>query len=271
MRKYRFMSMAVVAVTAVALLGATEASAAKGPISATFNAKGSKGFSWGVFGGEQGVTVSANDAGASASYSTNGTGNAKKIKATFKGFGKVKMRFHKKGKAQHVGPPKGCTGPDTIVQKGTWEGIFKFKGEDNYSKVKTDSAKGAVSQAESTKPYDCSGGGGGGNGKKCTILSSFDKDFFFSAFQINGEKNPSFSVSTSEKKNGISINRSAFADGGNFDYDVKKQTATAKPPSPFSGTGKFAEGKLSGSLKAKLPGDTVSVNGDATLSEGKCF
>jgi hypothetical protein len=272
MKRNRFISAAVVAVTAMALLGATEALAAKGPLSASFSEKGSKHYDWTVFGGEQGVSVSASGHDGFANYSTKGTVSKKKIKATFKGFGKVKMKFHPKGKADHVGPPKGCTGPDTIVQDGTWKGKFTFKGEDGYSKVSTKSAKGSVSQTESTKPIECNGGGGpGGNGKKCVILSSFEKNDFFQAQQIKGQKDPSFTVSSSDKKKGLSISRSAFVSGGSFDYDVDAQTATIKPPSPFSGTGNYANNQLKGSLKVKLPGDTISVGGDASLSDGKCF
>ncbi len=268
--KRRFTGAAAVAVTAMALLGATEASAAKGPVNASFSEDGSKGYSFSVFGGEQGVSVSANKKNAFANYSTNGTANAKKIKAVFQGYGKVKMRFNQKGKSERVKPPKGCKGPDTIVKNGTWKGIFKFKGENGYSKVSTKKAKGTVTQAESDKPLECKPDGGGGNGKKCVILSAFDKDTFFSAQKIDG-KDPSFSVSTSDKKNGISINRSAFATGGQFDANVNQGTATLKPPSPFSGTGNYANGELSGSLKAKLPGDTLSIKGSASLSDGQCF
>jgi hypothetical protein len=273
MRRKRIIGAIVVAVTAMTMLTAAGASAKKGPVSATFSTKGSHHYSVSVFGGsEGGVTVSASAKnGATSSYSVDGTASKSKLKATWKGFGKVKMSFHAKGKPDKQGPPKGCKGPDTIVQNGTWKGKFTFKGENGYTKVSTKKAKGSWSQPTSTKPYNCGGGGGGGHEKKCTTLSQFDKHGFFSATQIKGEKQPSFSISTSDKKGKVQINRYAFTNGGKFDADTKKQTATVSPTSPFSGTGKFKNGKLSGSLKAKLPGDTVSIKGTASLSDGTCF
>lgn len=260
-----------VAVSLALLVGASEASA-KGSFSVGFSAKGSKGYDVSVSANsllKGKVSVTASGKGASATYTTKGKFSKDSITAKLKGFGKVKMKFDGKGKPKKSKPPKGCTGPDSFFQEGNWEGTFTFKGENGYTKVSTKKAEGYASETKGDEPFDCSGGGGGGQPKPCTSLSLNAGSLNFSAFQVGGGT-PEFNVFKESSKNGVEIARYASTKGGTFTANVNADTATVNPPSPFSGTGDYATGNLGGSLKVKLPGETVSVSGGASLFDSTC-
>lgn len=275
MRHHYIFKLAVIA-CAISLFAATEASAKAKQFSVSLQPKASKGYDVFISGsysqpGE--VVLYASGKEGSAIYETKGKFSDNSIKATFKGLGKVKAKFKPKGKPETSGPPKGCTGPDSVSQEGTWTGKISFKGENGYTKVSTKKAPGSVTETIGNKPFDCGGGGGGGGTpqpKDCVHLSLTSHSFGFGASKIEG-KSPTFNVNTQETKDGMTISRFASAEGGTFTADTTAQTATLAPPSPFSGSGTFANDTLSGNLSVTLPGKTVSLSGEGFLSDSQCY
>jgi hypothetical protein len=266
---------AVGAVIVVALAGATQCQALGKPnvqASATF--KASNHYSVSVSSYEAGkVTVAVNGRSSDATYETRGKTSKRAMKASLPGFGKVNLKFHPRGKSKSIKPPKGCDVPPTKLQNGLWTGKFKFKGEGGYVKVSTNRGKGSVSLVPAEP---CQGGGGGGGGahqKSCVDVSAFrtkgGSQLSVDAQKIKG-RGPSFFASYSATKRGVEVSKSAYTLKGSLEADPGAGTASIAPRSPFSGTGKVAHGKLSGSLKVKLPGEVARLSGDASVVKTKC-
>lgn len=272
--RVRGFTTAMGVILAISLLTAAGASA-KSESNASLQVKGSKGYSIFVFGSSSSGDVSLSASGkngSSASYTAKGKTTSKSIRVKFKGLGKVNVRFNPKGKAETIKPPKGCTGPSTVSQAGKWIGTIRFKGENGYTRVSKKAAKGSVSKKKGKGELECKDpGGGNSKPKQCLSLSTSIRGGSFFAQKIKG-KGPTFSAFTSDQKNGVRISRSAFVEGGKLSGDADAQTASLAPPSPFSGTGSVSDGKLSGNLKVKLPGEKLKISGETFVSEGKnCF
>ncbi len=260
--KRKFQSLAVVLAGGACMLLLAADSQAKSVDYPYVSVKGSKGYSISVHKAEGGVGLSASGKKGGASYSVKGTATKKKLKANFKGFGKVDLEFEPKGKAKTQKPPKGCTGPSSKSQEGLWVGTIKFTGEGGYTKVNGSvRAKGSVNTS-SDKPLECKPEPNPKPKppKPCWGVSGNKGKTWFSASQTKGEK-ASFYANTSSTSKGVKISRYTSGSGGTLAVEGGGETATLKPPAPFSGSGTLADGVLSGTLKVKFPGATTKLTG----------
>ena len=224
-----------------------------------------------IGGGSDSVTVAARKGGVSESYNHDGTTSGKKIKVDLGPYGSANLTFDQKRKTKKS-RPKGCHGgkPDK-TKRGVWEGKFKFKGQDAFTKANDSSLKGTVFIPGT---YRCNGGPGGNNDGVSLNASKFSGGGFtsFSAFKRNPSSKASFSAFSSESGQGnVSISYFANARGGasTFDYTLPND-ATVDPPGPFSGTATYDDGDWSGNLKVKYPSKAVNLAGAgffATLNE----
>lgn len=264
-RGLRITLAVAIAAAAGALIGAPQA-LAKSQTSTSLTVKGSKGYKVEVIGFDgnpvfdRHVMITAtNDDGGLASYTAKGKVSDEQMKARFKGFGKVALEFDPKGRPKRDAPPKGCKGPDTVIQSGTWEGKLVFRGENSYTKVSERKVKGTVTKRGELK---CDIPGGGFPPSNCLALNSNATDVFFGARERN-QGGAQFSATALEKKGRVEIRRSVTAVGqaGSFTANVEAGTASVNPPSPFSGSATVENGTLNGSLSVELPGKTVDLGG----------
>lgn len=270
---------AVAAVVVVGLVGSINVAGAqaKSTVSPFAAFKGTNGYSVNVYKeySGDGVIVSvARGEDAYATYTGKGKADGKAIKATLKGFAKINLKFEPKGKAKTVKPPKGCKGASTKYQKGTWVGKFTFEGEGGYTKVSAKSGKGGVNTLPA-KPLDCGDNDptNPGNPKPCVNVSANVSvpggSLTFYGSKIDG-KEALFSAFYNGEKDGIKLSKSASSSGGTLTANGETGTGTAAPGAPFSGTGTFADGQLTGSLKVELPGLDAKITGEGYASEGTC-
>lgn len=228
-------------------------------------AKGTKNWKILVSGFKNSVTVDVLKKGQLAYYSARGKATPTRLRANFGKFGKVNLRFVKKGKLRKQ-KPRGCTGTPNKIQRGVWRGILRFKGEGSYTKVRVKSAKGSV-----MKPgrLDCSSGGNGNGGGHDYVTLQASKDrpkdrVHFFAEKRAGAPNarPWFTASTDEKKGKVSIGRMVSVRGkpNQFKYTLTGQ-AEVKPKGKFSGRASLDGSDWTGNLKVKLPGKRVALTG----------
>lgn len=229
--------------------------------------KGTK--KWNVFvdGFSNTVAISVRKKGASTSYIKRGKASANRLKAKFGKYGKVNVRFKKKGKVRKVLPPE-CTGTPDKVQRGVWRGVVKFKGERGYTKVNIKRARGVV-----TKPgvQECELGDGNGDYASLSAFKNVgDKSWSFYADKRVDVPNsrPTFMATVVESVGKVDVVRSLFQRGnsGQFTYS-SVEDAQVKPKGYFSGQGTLSGESWTGNLKGKFPGKgRVGLAGNGFLA-----
>lgn len=272
----------------IALLALPGAAVAKGKRfvfgpsqSMEFQLKGSRGYSISVLADHEIVTLTAKHKGSSASYTTQGVTSPTRIGARLGRLGRISVRFHSHGNPKQTPVPQGdCHGKDETVDSGTWVGQIEFEGEQAYTAVRANRAKGTVT----TSPkLTCNKHEGNGAGTppdfKVTLLnaSSSARGIFATAFQITSDAHPeldgsAFSASLLEAHSrGMSIVRSIEASVKNNAFALNEEggqvtSATITPSAPFKGTATFqrtrgSKGSWTGTLAGDFPG-----RGEVTLA-----
>lgn len=223
--------------------------------SAGLTVDGANGYSISV-GGSFGnrAVLSARKKSGAASYDAPGAVSKRKIRASLGKRGRVSVRFDPRGKPD---VRRGCGGIKTKIQRGTYEGKIRFKGEHGYTKVRTRKAKGAVSVTRIT--FRSRRGSCGPSSPDVGLRAATGNfKLAFSAAKYAGGK-VTFSGLIQERKGRVEIFRSAFARGpaGSFTYDDALTEASVDPPAPFSGSATYADGSppiWTGNLAARVPG-----------------
>jgi len=198
-------------------------------------------------------------------YVVSGTGTGKRIKANFGKFGKIDVRFKKKGKARKY-RPRSCTGRAAKRQPGVWRGTIKFKGEKGYTKVNAKKARGNV-----IKGGDLTCDIPGITQPTVWLFAERDRpqgDLEFEAFKLrdNPSARPDFRATSRERNGKVKITRTVSLRGqpGQFTFTISPYSGVVQPPSPFKGSGTYSSssGSWTGNLRVKFPGtNAIALTG----------
>jgi len=252
---------------ALALPGFASAAAATLPAPGVFAVTASNGYVIDVLGAEArkgrpaSVLVVARRGDDEALYSTRATVTEESIQADLGELGEIAVSFHRSGQAKAV--RSRCGRPRAVkVDSGVYEGTINFHGEQGFTDVEATTAPGDV---KFLLGLLCPGPSGrtGHNlpGAELDVQSASPFDPSLSVTKNTPGAPAHFEVAVLEKHDGIVISRFAglVAPAKSFKYDTRAQTATVKPPAPFSGSAAFRHAanpmsRWSGNLTVDLPG-----------------
>jgi hypothetical protein len=275
-------------------------------IAVQMSLRGSHGYKIKVENGSRGrVKLTARKGDVFAEYSVGGRVTRGALNANFGRLGRVSVRFHRIGKPSTGGgalPPFKCKGKNPIRERGRFEGVIQFHGEQGFTDVSVQQAKGSVVHRFK---------------RKCS-LPTRDRDATTSVAErpgdvtltslIVGARRPNHTVylhtasaeletekskralfftlvaaAVLEHRGRVAIERATVIEGdpGNIlasPLGTQPVTATVSLPPPFAGTGSYLEElgqppSWTGSLRVRLPGaDRVPLTGPdftASLCHGK--
>jgi hypothetical protein len=191
---------------------------------------------------------------AYAAYDTAGKSTAKRLVADFGDFGKVDLTFHPKDVTHPPLPGPHCHGLYKVTF-GVWKGIFKFKGENGYTKASAKKLDGKYVVNDVT----CRGGHT--NHTHVQLSAQSGATNFTADVRKKASATPSFSVFDQSVVGAVYIFRTIGlrGDAKDFSYNGSYTKATVKPPSPFSGKGVYDSGLWTGTLQADMPGAPNTV------------
>lgn len=107
--------------------------------------RGTRGYVISLFADDSLVSLSAKGHHATVEYTAKGRVSKRLIKARFGRFGRVSVRFRPLQKRHLVPEPHGnCTGRGELVEPGVFVGTIRFVGEEGYTEVRADRAKGRI-------------------------------------------------------------------------------------------------------------------------------
>jgi hypothetical protein len=280
----------VVGAALLAALGATPAagnpassSAAKPPPPpGAFTVKASNGYSLFVVGASarQGrsasIVIFVTSKTDGAFYSAPATVTETSLEADLGVLGEIAVTFHPSGQARTVRSK--CGGKPVSYDDGSYEGTIAFHGEESYTAVEASAARGDLGFLIDIV---CPGisGSSGGPFLPGAELNVEEKRARFSPHLKVVKNHPGgrahFEASISEKRSGVSIERftSTISPARTFTYDDQVQTATVRPPDPFSGTAHFRHAakpanRWTGDLTVDFPGksNVKLTGGDLRVS-----
>lgn len=267
--------LALVLVVAAALAAAGPVAAASDPRRAAFFYLHVDGFlvrAESTQGGRQ-IELLLDRHGEVAYYTAREQIGAGTVKARFGHLGALDFNFVP-GRGEG---PLGCVGGEGW-QRGTFEGSFRFHGENHYADVDVDRAPGWFR----TRPREnCVGSGGRGEGSAATasrvgqvaetgirlegVTENRVPYRLFNFFTENRRAGVrvSFNAVRVERREGMQIERGAQVYGGaaTLRWDLVAGTATLDPPAPFSGRAFYRREphgppSWTGSLRAPVLGAT---------------
>jgi hypothetical protein len=198
------------------------------------------------------------------------------IEADLGALGKIAVTFHPSGQARTVRAK--CGGNRVSFDSGSYEGTIDFHGEEAYTTVEATAARGDLGFLVGAL---CPGitGVSGGPFLPGAELNVKEKGTRLGPHLKVVKNHPGgrahFEASVSEKRGKISIARFAgmVAPAKSFDYDTRIQTATVRPPVPFSGTAHFRRAakpvnRWTGNLTVDFPGrsNVKLTGGDLRVS-----
>jgi hypothetical protein len=214
-----------------------------------------------TFDGE--VTLKFERKGRAVSYETAGEATAAGLKVQFGKLGKIDVAFEPTGTIEE-GPPKGCSGPPSILGKGDFVGTISFTGERDFVHVEASRVNGIL-DVEREAEWKCPGRGGpefrpsaprrssvwlerrSEAGSEPATLAAKESGCrcYFAAYARRDRhgRGPTFFVGVrSEEREAMKIVRGTYARAGasTFVFDHAAGTATVRPPAPFSGHASFA-------------------------------
>lgn len=302
-----FLVCAVAALTAAPAVATTKSNAVAkdkaevrpGSFVAGFQLMGSHGYALSVSAfSHQQIQLSARKGQTVATYLTRGRASRKGIEADFGALGKIAVRFD--GSPM---PPAGgrksaftCEGRRAIRERGTFHGTIRFAGENGFTEVGADRARGRfqrsfrrVCRRASPRPEPKPS-----RSPRLPQRTRFQSDtlvveskagesdtgLFLSSteFPDGSDKEWDFGLavvvaSRNERVGPVSISRSAFMIGDSSILRASEPgtypiVATVRPPKPFTGTATYREDRglpptWAGSLGVRLPGaGTVPLTGE---------
>lgn len=207
------------------------------------------------------VRISVGKGDMAVVYSAPATVTETSIDADLGTLGRISVNFHPSGQLirQH---PK-CLKRAVTVLGGNYEGTIAFHGEEDYTEVETTSMPGDIKPLLAMLCGSIVTSGGGSPNRRGAELYVRNPGLGprFSVVKASPSSPARFFVAVSEYIGGISIERYAglSVPPSGFRYDRNLQTATLRPPAPFSGTAHFdrrkkANRRWSGDLTIDMPG-----------------
>jgi hypothetical protein len=263
-----------------------------GSFVAGFQLPGSHGYDLSVIAiGHKQVQLIASKGQTSATYLTRGRASRKGIEADFGSLGKIAVRFDGSpipGK-NRGGSERVCKGRKAIRERGAFHGTIRFAGENGFTEVDADQARGRFYRSFSqvcrrTSPKPASKPprlprqpkSGQMRFQSDTLniesrLGDGNTGLFLSRdeLRIGPSSKTAFALnltiaSKSERLGQVEISRTVFMVGENAFLRLSEPgtypiLATAKLPKPFTGTATYREDKglaptWTGSLAVRLPG-----------------
>jgi hypothetical protein len=281
-RRARF-AVATLALAA-ALLAATPAASAEheeGKVNGfdAFVVKGSNGYRIAVialfrpgYGESSDVVIQAFRKGRRTFYLAPGTVTDKKVEADLGPLGEIDVTFQPAGKTGAVNPS--CAPEHEVsYEKGAYVGTIDFRGEEGYTRVKTDRARFLYAFADIGCPYTVLEEVFGADlpGARLRARARFESGGLeLQASQGRPGQRVRVEAAIEEKRGRISIGREVTftASAASFHFAPDLRTAVLDPPAPFSGAGFFRRGaeptgRWTGDLRVDFPGHSnVSLTGD---------
>ena len=195
-------------------------------------------------------------------YSAPATVTETSIQADLGELGEISVSFHRSGVAAIASPH--CGRPVSF-DSGSFEGKIDFRGEEGYTEAEATSAPGNIDFLLNGICGSFVTGGGSNPFSPGAELHLRNPALGaqFSVAKSPPDSLARFEVGDREYHDGISIQRFAVfvMPPAAFTYSPRLQTATVRPPAPFSGTAHFdrrkrANRRWSGDLAIDLPGRT---------------
>lgn len=234
------------------------------------------------------ISLDAFKDGTSARYTVPGRADASGIDARFGSFGRVSLKFVPEGppKVEGTAGPT-CKGKDATLQRGSFVGSVRFRGEGGFIRVRRQRARGSIYRSFRLVCRV-------GHLPRRPPSRLLQHGFSLGAVPVSAGGAPWFSVykeepressrihwsseeanylaSSSEARGRLRIERSASATAAPETFAVEPlegepSLATVLPPSPFSGSARIeraADGGAAwtGDLAVELPGlGTVQLAG----------
>lgn len=225
-------------------------------------------YSFLVSGSAGTVSVTAARGKASAVYSAEGTTSSDSLDAKLGSRGRIDVQFEPTH-VREVSPwhQGGCRAARKIITSGVFTGSIKFKGERGYATLRRSRARGSVvriSRQSCTRNTEDAGN----VPVQWTILSATSRSQHvnFDVYQQMSDNHPRldgtvFTASISEIRPGpLLILRSISAPSaqlplGDVQSGERLESAVLRPPSPFTGVGRFEGDGNSGYWRGSLAGD----------------
>ncbi len=262
---------------AAALLAAPTAQGAGG-FDLSFNLPASNGYEITVSGYDATAVVDvakAHSTSARRAWSTylaRGKVSPTAIHASLGALGSLDMRFRPLGKATYGRRHRGCVGPDRYtIQPGSFVGSIRFRGEGGYTAATVHRVEGKVltprqlfcrdTLGERTKGESTAGSAS--KTARATRFEAFLRSgltaMFFGA--TRGDGKAEFLAEIEQTVGSLGVFRGVFvrAAPSTFSADSALGSATAAPPSPFTGSASFRRAltgakSWSGPLTVSFPG-----------------
>jgi len=202
-----------------------------------------------------------------------------RIEATFPGLGEVSVRFQGSEPARRSS--SFCEDHPSLMQKGTYRGVIRFRGEQGFTRVVARHARGFVYRSfkESCK-------GVPSRPIRAHLLTASTKSQTgITGFVASKPANASaifnsaeYFASQTQRGHGMLSLKLAAAQGERDTFAIsgppgRPESATVAPPAPFSGTASFhatpgAPAEWEGNLAVELPGiGAVPLAGPSFSSE----
>ena len=230
------------------------------------------------------VILTARKGNTKAIYSVHGRASGDRIVGNFGKLGKLSVRFQLSSQKPKRHRVEGCKGKPTTIQAGRFVGTIRFEGEEGFSSVSADSAKGTIvhkykrtctisARARRGPARQSAARNDSGFIVKEFIAAVVDRDHSVFVNTVNvspPDEEDGFTLGEAavvEHRGRITIGRSAEIDTEvdpvqTSPLGVKPLTGTVTLPAPLEGTGSFIESPGSppswtGDLRVSLPGGGV--------------
>jgi hypothetical protein len=207
------------------------------------------------------VLVAVDGTTDGAFYSAPAVVSDDSIQADLGDLGRIDVTFHPSGHTRTV--HSRCGGKPISFDSGNYEGTIVFHGELGYTDVEATAAGGSVGFLLDVVCPGISGVSGPPSlpGAELNVNAGSRPGPHLKVVKNRPGARANFEVSVDEKRAGIRVTRFAgmFAPADSFEYDPKVQTATVRPPAPFSGVAQFHRNakpgdRWTGNLTVDLPG-----------------
>lgn len=196
------------------------------------------------------------------------------VNAKLPGVGRIAVKF----RTTRVTPKAtagNCKGRPAIVRHGVFRGVIELHGEQGYTTVDSNIAKGTVTHAFRQVCNNGKPPGHGDPGGFPVQVSLFtgtregSPSLSFTASLVNfgpelGGSVVSFTASSARRRDGLFVSHSVTAEGKPAEFSlsepaVSPENATVEPPPPFRGSAAFhltspTSSSWEGDLKTELPG-----------------
>lgn len=197
-----------------------------------------------------------------AFYSVPATVTETSIQASLGALGEIAVTFHPSGHARTERSE--CGGKPISFDSGSYEGVIAFHGEEGFTGIEATAAPGDLGLLLDIVCPGISGESGGPflPGAELSVGANRSKlGPHLRVVKNRPDARAHYEAGVSEIHDGVSIGRfaSLIAPANTFTYDTKVQTATLRPPTPFSGSAQFhraakPSNRWTGNLTVDLPG-----------------